>query len=227
MRKPILVFDIAETILDLGSLALVFEQIFDDPTVLRTWFDEVVIYSEALTITGSYVDAGKVGGAVLQMLAHTRSRTISDAQLAVFKNAVSTMPAHADVQTGLERLQAAGFRMVTLSNNPTATCETQLKNAGIRRFFDHVFSVDDAVRRYKPAQETYASVASTLNLQPSDMWLITCHAFDAMGAIAAGWHAGLILRPGNAPFALGTQPEWVGPDLDVLSKALINQFAGA
>jgi len=224
MKKPVLVFDIAETILDLQALNPLFEQIFGDAQMLRTWFDEVVLYSEALTITGAYADAGKVGGAVLQMLAQSRQRTIEAGQLAEFRRISAALPAYADVHDGLVRLQQAGFRMVTLSNNPSAACETQLRNAGIRTFFERVFSVDQSVHRYKPARETYLEVAGALDTRPADLWLITCHAFDAMGALAAGLHAGMILRPGNAPFGIGAQPDLVHADLRMLAQALSHRF---
>ncbi|KQR77139.1 hypothetical protein ASG35_12835 [Burkholderia sp. Leaf177] len=225
MNKPVLVFDIAETILDLQGLTPVLERIFDHTTILRTWFDEVILYSQALSITGNYADAGRVGVAVLEMLARTRGRTVSAAHLAMFKQTACSLQPYPDVKSGLARLQLNGFDMVTLSNNPRATCETQLTYAGIRPFFKHVFSIDDVVRRYKPAPESYLAVAKALDASPANLWLITCHAFDAMGAKSAGLHAAFIERPGKASFMVGEQPDLMGDDLDELSHLLINQFA--
>lgn len=224
MERPILVFDIVETILDLRALSPVFENIFGDAAMLRTWFDEVVLYAQALTLTGAYVDVGRVGAAALKMLANIHGRVVDAAQLAQFKKISLALPAYADVRDGLETLQRAGFRMVTLSNNPGATCETQLTSAGIRPFFERVFSIDDTVHRYKPAREAYLEVATALNRRPGDLWLITCHAFDAMGALAAGLNAGLLLRPGNAQFEIGAQPDLVHTDLRTMADALVARF---
>jgi 2-haloacid dehalogenase len=45
-----------------------------------------------------------------------------------------------------------------------------------------------------------------------------------MGALAAGLHAGLLLRPGNAPFEIGTQPDLVCPDLHTMADAMVARF---
>jgi 2-haloacid dehalogenase len=46
--------------------------------------------------------------------------------------------------------------------------------------------------------------------------------------LAAGWQAGLILRPGNAPLEVGPQLNYVGNDLDQVADQLIAGFpAGA
>ena len=218
--KPILVFDIAETILDLSSLAPVFRRIFGDEAVLRTWFDDLVVYAEALTITGTYADAGKVGVAVLEMLAKTRGVRVQAEDLDALKRASAAMPAYPDVAPGLRQLRQAGYRLVTLSNNPIATCEAQLGQAGIRAEFEQLFSIDERVKRYKPARETYLDVAQSLGVGPSDLWLVSCHAFDVMGAASAGLHAALILRPGNAPFGIGPQPDVIVSDVPALARAL-------
>ena len=52
--------------------------------------------------------------------------------------------------------------------------------------------------------------------------------WDTLGALAAGWQAGLILREGNAPLAVGPQPNYIGADLDAISDQLIARYpAGA
>jgi 2-haloacid dehalogenase len=219
--KPILVFDIAETIRDLSSLAPVFQRIFGDKAVLRTWFDELILYSEAMTLTGTYADAGQVGAAVLEMLAKARGVTVHPEDLATLKQASATMPAYPDVAPGLRQLRQASYRLVTLSNSPIAACETQLSQAGIRTEFERLFSIDEQVRRYKPARETYRGVIQALGVQPADLWLVSCHAFDVMGAASAGLHSALIQRADNAPFAIGPQPDIIVPDLPAFARALV------
>lgn len=218
--KPTLVFDVTETIVDLSALTPVFERIFSDPTSLRSWFDNLIVYSEALTLTGTYADAGKVGVAVLEMMAKIRGKTVRPDDLALLKRISAAMPAYADVASGLRRLRAAGHRLVTLSNSPNAGVETQLKAAGIRDAFDQLFSIDTSIHCYKPAPETYHEVASALGATPSDLWLVSCHGFDVLGAASAGWHTAMILRAGNAPFGIGPQPDIVVADIEALATAM-------
>ncbi len=224
---PFLVFDVNETLLDLDVVAAPFERIFGDRAVMREWFAQVILYSEALSLAGDYVPFGVLGGAVLRMVAETHGRVVDDGDLTVVREAVAAMPAHPEVAASLERLRQAGFRMATLTNNPKATCVQQLERAGLLKFFEQQFSVDDAVRRYKPAPETYDAVEQALGLPPARLCLIACHTWDTLGAAAAGWQTALILRPGNAPLAVGRQPEIVGADLDAVATALIERFIAA
>ena len=218
--KPILVFDIVETILDTGSLAPAFDRIFQDGQALRFWLDNLFIYSEALTIVDAYADAGTLGIAVVEMMARSRGIGIRQEDLAALKRALGSMPAYPDVSTGLRHLRELGYRLVTLSNSPISACEMQLRSAGIRDNFEHVFSIDDQVKLYKPAREAYLRVSTALSVPPSDLWLISCHAFDVMGAKSAGLHAAFVSRPGNAPIAVGPQPDLIVPNLEALATAL-------
>jgi 2-haloacid dehalogenase len=90
--------------------------------------------------------------------------------------------------------------------------------------FERRFSVDETVRRHKPAPEAYHSVAAVLDVDPSDICLIACHTWDTLGALAAGWQAALILRDGNAPLDVGPQPDYIGDDLDVIADQLIARY---
>ena len=220
---PLLVFDVNETLLDLDSLAPLFAGMFGTDAVLREWFAQVILYSQALTLTGGYADFGALGGAVLRMVAATRGITVRDADLAAVKNGVATLPAHPDVPAALASLRAAGFRLFTLTNNPRATCDAQLQAAGLAGLFERSFSVDDVARRYKPAPEAYRAVSDAFPGE-ARFCLIACHTWDVIGARAAGWDAALVLRAGNAALALGGQPQVVGADLRLVADALAARY---
>lgn len=223
--RPIVVFDVNETLLDFTVLSSVFVQVFDDSEMLRTWFNQVILYSEALTLSGLYVDSGAVGVAVLNMLAESKGRLIEAADIEALKRLAGAMPTYADTPKALADLQEAGFRLVTLSNNPNAGVDAQLTHAGIRGYFSELHSIDDEVRRYKPARESYTALATTLGVAPPDLWLVSCHAFDTLGAAAAGYRTALVLRPENAPVALGRAPDIVAGDLGSVAHRII--LAGA
>jgi 2-haloacid dehalogenase len=67
-------------------------------------------------------------------------------------------------------------------------------------------------------------VATELDVDPGDICLIACHVWDTIGALAAGWQAGLILREGNAPLDVGPQPTYLGNDLDWIADQLIERY---
>jgi 2-haloacid dehalogenase len=48
----VLVFDVNETLIDINSMAPLFERIFGDPRAMREWFGQLVTYSMAATLSG-------------------------------------------------------------------------------------------------------------------------------------------------------------------------------
>jgi 2-haloacid dehalogenase len=221
--QPIIVFDVNETLLDLETIRPTFDRIFDDPAAMRLWFAGLITYSEALTLAGVYVPFTDIGTAVLRMLAETRAIAISEADGAELTDRFASMPPHPEVPAALRRLRDHGFRLFTLTDNTLEISGRQLKNAGVIDLFERRFSVDETVRRHKPAPEAYHSVASELRVGPGDICLIACHVWDTLGAVAAGWQAGLILREGNAPLGVGPQPDYIGNDLDGIADQLIER----
>jgi hypothetical protein len=57
-RQRIIVFDVNETLLDVGALAPQFQRLFGNTAVAQEWFSNVVLYSQVATIAGPYVDFG-------------------------------------------------------------------------------------------------------------------------------------------------------------------------
>lgn len=224
VTKPHIVFDVNETLLDLETMTPIFERLFHDKMAMRLWFANLILYSEALTLANSYVPFTEIGAAVMQMQASARGITIAPADGRELTDRFATMPAHAEVPAALGRLRDAGYLLFTLTDNLLEIQTQQLEHAGIVNFFERRFSVDQAVRRHKPAPETYAYVQAQLGVEPSDMLMIACHTWDTLGAAGAGWHAALIKRPQNEPLTVGPQPEIVGVDLHDVADQIVARF---
>jgi 2-haloacid dehalogenase len=210
--KRIIVFDVNETLLNLSSLDPLFELIFGDGRIRREWFATVLRYSQVVTIAGPYADFSALGRAVLDMLAASRDVRLTSEHRDRMQAGLLSLPVHAEVPAALERLRAAGFRLVTLTNSAPSVVRQQLANAGVAMYFEHVFSVD-AVRRFKPAPEVYALVARELAVPPHQLRLVAAHAWDVLGALRAGYAAAFVARPGQVLYPLGPQPDIVGADL--------------
>jgi len=222
---PLIVFDVNETLLDLQTMEPTFERIFGDKGGMRLWFANLVMYSLALTVAGSYVPFTDIGSAVMKMLADTQDIKIDDADKAELKEKFSTMPPYPEVPAALQKLRDAGFRLFTLTNNLVEVQTRQLKHGGISDFFERCFSVDN-VKLYKPSPQTYAHVEKELGVSPSQLCLIACHTWDTLGAVAAGWEAALIRRVGNDVLGVGPQPQIVGDDLNDVADQLIARHKG-
>lgn len=219
-QRPIIVFDVNETVLDLETLTPTFERIFRDAGAMRLWFAHLITYSEALTLAGVYVPFTDIGTAVLRMLAAARGLAISDAAGTELTDRFASIPPP-EVPEALRRLRDHGFRLFTLTDNTLDISGRQLEQAGVIHLFERRFGVDETARRHKPAPAAYRSVSSQLEVDPGDICLIASHVWDTMGALAAGGQAGLIVRAGNAPLDVGPQPNYIGDDLDAIADQLI------
>ncbi|MEA3121529.1 MAG: 2-haloacid dehalogenase [Paraburkholderia sp.] len=220
-RRRILVFDVNETLLDIAVLNPFFARTFGDARVMRQWFAELILYSQALSLSGGYIDFGKLSVAVLRMVATIRHVAVDDADIEEFAETMRSLPPHPEAGEALERLGQAGFRMVTLTNSAPQAGKALLDKAGLSHYFERLFSVDE-VKRYKPSPQTYGLVASELGVKPDTLRLIAAHTWDTLGASAAGYAAALVTRPGNAPLIVGDQPDIIGPDLIAVANRIIS-----
>jgi 2-haloacid dehalogenase len=223
-RRPLIVFDVNETLLDLETLIPIFDRIFGDKGAMRLWFANLITYSEALTLAAVYVPFTDIGSAVLKMMADTCGVKITEETAAELTERFASMPPHPEVPAALRRLRDHGFRLHTLTDNTLEISGRQLERGGIIDLFERRFSVDQSVKRHKPAQDAYHWAASELGAEPGGICLIACHVWDTIGALAAGWQAGLILRTGNAPLPAGPQPTYIGADLDVIADQLTERY---
>jgi len=219
-RPRVLVFDVNQTLLDLGALRPQFARVFGDAWALDEWSSLLLQYSLVVTVADAYSDFGMVGGAVLEMIASAKRVRLSPEDKAVILRGMLLLPAHPDVPENLKRLQAAGFRMVTLTNSSSTAVKAQLQNASLTQYFEESISVD-SVHRFKPDLEVYRSAATHLGVKPTELRLIAAHAWDVFGAMKAGWQAAFVARNGIALFPLGSKPDIIGPDMNAVADALL------
>ena len=148
--KSVLLFDVNESLLDLGALAPQFERVFGNGQILYQWFGQVLQTAMLTVITQQYSDFSSVGRSALDMMAEKHGISLTDDDRTSIVGGMRTMPPHPDVLPGFEKLRAAGYRMASLTNSPPAVARAQLENAGIAPFLDNIISVDD-VKSLKPA----------------------------------------------------------------------------
>ena len=222
----VIVFDVIETLLDLGALDEHFERVFHDAAARREWFVQMLQSAFVATITHAYVDFGSVGRAALDMVAARRQVTLGDEQRRQILGAVLRLPPHPDVTDGLGRLRSAGLRLVALTNSTAATAEAQLNHAGLRGYFERVFTVDQ-VMRFKPAAEVYRMAARQLGVGEDRLRMVAAHDWDVTGALRAGLKAAFVARAGQVLNPLGGQPDIVGRDLREIAPRIIEMDESA
>jgi 2-haloacid dehalogenase len=223
--KPVIVFDVNETLLDLTTLKPLFERLFGSGEVLREWFPEMILYSQTMTLSGKYTAFGNLAGGVLRMVGENHGVEVSDGDVDELKGLVVSMPAYDDVKPGLKKLKDAGFSLVTLTNSTPTPSPTPLEKAGIADFFDHTFSVD-AVEKYKPHPATYELVARACGVGVGDLCMVACHIWDTIGAQAAGTNGAFLKRPHNSVLKIedAPQPDIIARDMGDLADRLIAAY---
>ncbi|ALL68298.1 2-haloalkanoic acid dehalogenase, type II [Paraburkholderia caribensis MBA4] len=215
-------FDVNETLLDIEYLGPVFQRVFGDKKVVREWFNQLILYSNAVTLSGPYTTFFTLGQGILKMLGTIHHVSVKESDVDELRERMLTMPAHPDVPAGLKQLKEAGFRLVTLTNSPPDPNVSPLKHAGIDGFFEKSLSID-RVRRFKPAPQVYHMAAEELNVTPSAICMVAAHVWDTIGAQSVGCAGALVARPGNAPLPVPSlpQPQAVAPDLPGVASQLI------
>jgi len=214
------VFDVNETLLDMGSLDPHFERLFGDASARQAWFGQVLTLWLTDLVTGTYTDFGTVGGSALEMVAERRGAVLSDEDKQQILGSIQELPPHPEVGENLKRLQDAGVRLAALTNSTLQVAEAQIDNAGLRDCFEQVLSAD-AVRRLKPAPEPYRMAAESLGVGMSEVRLVAAHAWDVTGALRAGCAAAFVARPGMVLNPLAERPDVVGADLREVADRII------
>ena len=223
-RKPIMsriiVFDVNETLLDVRHLEPLFEAAFGDKAALREWFSLLLLHSEVATLAGPYYDFATLARAALQMTASSRKVDVAESVVDHILQTMIVLPPHPEVPEALRTLQAAGLRLVTLTNSSPRMIDRQIRNAGLESYFERNFSVD-AVRRFKPAPEPYRMVAAELGVETGNLRMVAAHAWDIVGAMQAGCAGAFVARPGKVRFPLGPQPDVDGSDLSAVARQIL------
>lgn len=223
-NKPeVLVFDVNETLLGLAAIQPEFKRIFGTESAIKDWFALLLQYSLVTTIANSYSDFGVLGRATLQMLAQSRNVPLSKEDEEAVLQGMKALPAHPDVRPALERLRKARFRLATLTNSSPSMIDAQLRNSGLKDYFEQAISVEE-VRLFKPHRAVYDFAASRLQVSPSKACLVAAHAWDVFGAMNAGWTTAFVARPGKVLFPLSSRPSFVAENVDNLATTIIERY---
>ena len=137
---PLIVFDVNETLLDLGTMEPTFERIFGEKSAMRLWFANFIMYSAALTVAGCYVPFTDIGSAVMKMLADTRGIKIDDEDKRELTEKFSTMP-----PTPRFRRRCTSCAMRVFGSSLSRTICSKFKPVSLNMAASSTSSSDDSV----------------------------------------------------------------------------------
>jgi 2-haloacid dehalogenase len=213
-------FDVNETLLDLGALDARFEALFGDGALRGQWFALMLQVAFVGAITDRYVDFTSAQRAALDMVAQRNAVALPPGSADRVAATMRTLPAHPEVLDALSRLRAGGHQLAALSNSPHDVEQAQLAHAGLTDCFDAILSAD-SVHALKPRREPYELAARTFAVPISEMTLVAAHAWDVAGALAAGCRTAFVARPGMPHNPIDPKPDLIGADLGEIADRIL------
>ena len=130
--------------------------------------------------------------------------------------AIERLECFPEVPAALARLQTK-YQLVVLSNGDPDMLEAAKPYHGIP--FDRVLSVAEA-NSFKPHVDTYTRAAGLLGLSMEQILFVANHAFDVIGAKAAGMHTAFINRRDRPFERTPYQPDIVVHTMQELAELL-------
>jgi 2-haloacid dehalogenase len=197
---PPIVFDAMGTLFDLSPIA---NEIGDAP--LAAWFERTLHMATSLTLANEFEPFADIARAALE-------RTIDelglDAEADTVLDLLGQLPAYADAREAV----AAAPSALVLTNGGKSETEKLLEQNGIDL---PVVSVEE-VELYKPHSAPYHRAAQDVG----PFRLVAAHAWDILGARAAGYEGVWVNRSRSAwPFS-GPEPAQAASLADAVATAV-------
>jgi 2-haloacid dehalogenase len=143
----------------------------------------------------------------------------TDDEVRALVNEITRLDPFPEVVQALSDMKSHGLKLYILSNGDPDLLAAGVPFSGTDHLWDRVMSVAEA-DSFKPHQKTYQTAASLVGLGRGEILFVANHAFDCIGAKAAGLRSAFIdrrKRPfGNARYT----PDVVVSDMAELAELL-------
>ncbi|WP_412516439.1 haloacid dehalogenase type II [Actinomadura madurae] len=131
-----------------------------------------------------------------------------------------------DVVDALALVKAGGTRLVILSNGDPDMLASGVRYSGTEHLWDRVVSVA-AANSFKPHRGTYRTAADLIRQAPEEVLFVANHAFDCVGAKAAGMRTAFVDRR-RRPFGNTLyEPDLIVDDFAHLAKTVTSALGPA
>lgn len=221
--RPVVVFDVNETLLDLASIRLWFDETFDGAIDASEWFGEMLRLSFVSSTTNRYLPFTTLAAHALSTSAATHGLALKDSHVEAIGTLMRNLQPHPDSRQGIQMLVDAGFTVAALTNSPPEAATAQITNAGLGDLLTTVLTVE-MVHRFKPHASVYRAAAGHFGVSTSEVALIAAHDWDIAGAMAAGCRGVFIDRGGRPYSSAFAPPDIVAPSVSHAATALIDAY---
>jgi 2-haloacid dehalogenase len=218
----VLAFDLYGTLVDPLAISAELERVLggsDGREVAQLWRLKQLEYTFRLTAMGHYEDFRWVTSRALDFALGSIGARLQGGQVQRLIELYDCLPPFPDAVPALRLLAGMRYELALLSNGSPAMIRNCLDHSGLGDYFSQRISVQE-IRVFKPSPEVYRYAAARLARPVEQVRLVTCNAFDSVGAAAVGMRTAWVNRSG-APFdTIGQPPDLSVRALDQLPEAL-------
>ena len=184
--ERVVIFDVLGTLFRFDTVRAKLSEFGAPAATLEAWFERTLHSALTLTTVGEFRPFREVARAALRT-------TLAQLGLEVARTeailaALSELKPYEDAAPALARLAEERVRIAALTNSGAQQTEEILKEANLLGRFERILSVS-AVGAYKPDRRPYQHALKELEVAPGEATLIAAHAWDVVGARAAGLDA--------------------------------------
>jgi 2-haloacid dehalogenase len=161
IKTKVILFDVNETLSDMSPMSTRFAEVGAPGLLVKVWFAGLLRDGFALTAAGESEKFSVIATESLReaLTGLPLNRSAQEA-LDYIMDGFANLGLHSDVVGAIGALQAAGFRLATLSNGSTQVAERLFRTSGIREKFEVLLSVEEAPG-WKPLRGAYQYAVDT------------------------------------------------------------------
>lgn len=178
----------------------------------NAWRTRQFEYQWLRALSGRYVDFWQATEEGLLFAVKQLKLEMNEAKREQLMNAYLNLKPWPDVVPALKLLKDAKIRLAFLSNMTPKMLNTNIHNAGLDEFFEHVISTDRA-KTYKPDPRAYQLGLDTLKLKREEIVFAAFAGWDVAGAKWFGYPTFWVNRAGFPDEELGVTADGTGKSL--------------
>lgn len=216
MKRVAVAFDVLGTLFHLTPL----EEKLGGKAQLDAWFERLLHSAVALSLANEWQPFDKLAESTLKTalarMKNPKKEVDADAVLAELQK----LPPYPDAGPAFDVLEQARVTVGVLTNGGERATRTLLEAAGLEERVAEIVSVEE-IELYKPHPAVYRHAAERIGVEPKNLTLIAAHAWDVMGAKAAGLDAVWVDRLEREwPLPRG-KPRNAAPDLEQAARLAV------
>jgi 2-haloacid dehalogenase len=209
-------FDIYGTVVDTAGIADALTPLFgvQAKTATHLWREKQLEFTFRRGLMHRYLDFDTCTRQALRLVSAQLGAPLEARTEQALLERYLRLPAFADVKPTLETLQAAGTRILALTNGTARSVRSLLGHAGLGDHFERILSADE-VQTFKPDPAVYELLKRAAHPDTQHVWLVSANPFDVIGAKACGLRAAWLRRDAARVF----DPWEFSPDVELRTLA--------